>query len=143
MRVKIKRLDKSLSLPIYATSGSAAFDLAASEDIIVPSHEIRLIPTGLIICAPPGYMLMIAARSSLPLKRGLTLPNGIGIIDQDYCGPEDEIKIQVYNFTDKSVEIKKGDRIAQTLFLKIERAEWEETYELENQTRGGFGSTGR
>lgn len=142
MKVKILRKDHAVPLPEYKTPGSVAFDLAAGTDMIIPPHEICLIPTGLIICTPPGHLLLIAARSSTPMKKGLMLANGIGIVDQDFCGPEDEIKIQVLNFTDNAVEVKKGDRLAQGLFLNLERVEWEEVKDLDTQTRGGFGSTG-
>lgn len=142
MKVKIFRKDSTIPLPAYKTPGSVAFDLAASQDTTIPPHEIRLIPTGLVICTPPGHMLLVATRSSTPMKKGLMLANGIGIVDQDFCGPEDEIRIQVYNFTDQPVEIKKGDRLAQGLFLKLDRVKWEEVNTLSPKSRGGFGSTG-
>ena len=142
MKVKIFRKNSSVSIPEYQTSGSVAFDLSPSEDAIIPPHEIRLVPTGLVICTPGGAMLAIAARSSTPLKRGLMIANGIGIVDQDFCGPDDEIKLQLLNFTDKPVEIKKGDRIAQGLFLTLDMVEWEVVAQLGGKTRGGFGSTG-
>lgn len=143
MNIKFKRLSPDIPLPQYQTSGSAAFDLASANDISVAPHDIVLVPTGLIVATPPGHMLMLASRSSLPLKRGLTLANGIGIVDSDYQGPEDEVKIQVINLTDRIVEIKKGDRIAQGCFVKIETPVLEEIKELEtNENRGGFGGTG-
>lgn len=142
MKIKIKRTDNSIPLPEYKTPGSVAFDLSPSEDTVIPPHEIRLVPTGLVICTPTGRIFVIAARSSTPLKKGLMIANGIGIIDQDYCGPDDEIKLQLLNFTDKPVLIKKGDRIAQGLFLTLDRVEWEEVTALDGKTRGGFGSTG-
>ena len=142
MKVKIFKKNPEVPIPAYQTAGSVAFDLSPSEDAVIPPHEIRLVPTGLVICTPPGHMLAIAARSSTPLKRGLMIANGVGIVDQDYCGPDDEIKLQLLNFTDKPVEIKKGDRIAQGLFLTLDRVEWEEVTELSSKTRGGFGSTG-
>lgn len=141
MQVKIKRLNKDIPLPQYQTPGSVAFDLSAAEDIIIAPHNIILIPTGLVVQTPPGHMLMLAPRSSLPLKKGLTLANCVGIIDQDYCGPEDELKFQAINLTDKPVEIKKGDRIAQAVFVKMETANFEEIEEIRAESRGGFGST--
>lgn len=142
MQVKIKRLSKDIPLPQYQTPGSVAFDLASAADMIIAPRDIELIPTGLIVSTPPGFMLMLSPRSSLPLKKGLTMPNGPGIIDQDYCGPEDEVKIQIINLTDKPVEIKKGERIAQAMFVNIGRAVLEETEILEStESRGGFGST--
>lgn len=142
MKVKIKRLDKNSPLPIYATPGSVAFDIAASETTEIAPHEVGLIPTGLIISVPVGCALMLVARSSMPRRYGLLIPNGVGIIDQDYCGPGDEFKIQVYNFIDKMVCVKKGERLAQGIFVKIEKADWEEIEEINNKNRGGFGSTG-
>jgi len=129
-------------LPQYQTPGSVAFDLYARTDITVKPKTIELIPTNLIVETPSGYMLMLAARSSLPLKKGLLLANGVGIIDQDYCGPEDEIKLQVYNFTQKDVIIKRGERIGQAVLIKIAKAEFEEVGKAGGESRGGFGSTG-
>ena len=104
--------------------------------------QVALVPTGLVIGVPPGHFLGVFARSSTPLKRGLMVANGVGVVDSDYCGPNDEIKIQVVNFTDAPVSLKRGDRIAQGVILPFVRAEWEEVSEAPGQTRGGFGSTG-
>lgn len=142
MIVKIKRVDSSLPLPKHESAGAVAFDLIAREDTKIPSQQIVLIPSNNIIEVPEGYALVIAPRSSMPKKTGLNFPHSIGIVDQDYRGPEDEIKIQVYNYTDNEVEIKRGDRIAQAMFVPIAKAQWEELESVEhNQTRGGFGST--
>ena len=121
MKVKIKRLDKSLPLPVYKTSGSVGFDISAREDIIIPPKSVALIPGNIIVETPPGYMLLIALRSSAPKKKGLHKPHGIGVIDNDYCGEEDEIKVQVYNSSDSEVKVEKGERIAQGIFVKIDR----------------------
>jgi dUTP pyrophosphatase len=102
----------------------------------IPAHGIRLVGTGLVIGVPDGYFLGIFARSSTPLKRGLMVANGVGIIDADYCGPADEIKIQMLNVTDQPVKVSRGDRLAQGV-------EWEEVTEMVAPTRGGFGSTGQ
>lgn len=142
MNVKIKRLDKTLPLPEYHTPGSVAFDFSASQDTLIPAKGIEKIPTGLIIETPQGYGLIIASRSSLAYKKGLILSNGIGIIDQDYCGETDEILISVYNLTDKEVKIEKGERIAQGLFMRLDTAEWQEVEKIKDQSRGGYGSTG-
>ena len=142
MKVKITRIDKSLPLPEYQTKGSVAFDLYSRIDLEIKPKEIVLIPTNLIIQTPVGYMLMLASRSSTPIKLGLRVSNGIGIIDQDYGGPEDEIKLQVQNFTDQSVKISKGQRIGQAAFVKINRVKWQETEQVQKSSRGGFGSTG-
>ena len=141
MRVRITRLDPSLPLPAYATPGAAGFDLAAAEDVEVPPHEIRLVGTGLVMKVPDGHFLAIFARSSTPIKRGLMVSNGVGVIDPDYCGATDEIKIQVINFTNAPVAVRRGDRLAQGIVLPAPRVEFEEAATAA-ESRGGFGSTG-
>lgn len=142
MRVKIKRLDKTLPLPKYHTDRSAGFDFYSTENITIAPKEIVRIPSGLIIATPPGYFLALINRSGMPQKKGLSMPNGVGVIDSDYCGENDEIKILMYNFTEQPVNIEKGERVAQGLFLKVDQGEWEETEAMDEQSRGGFGSTG-
>jgi dUTP pyrophosphatase len=141
MHVKITRLDPSLPLPAYATAGAAGFDLAAAHDVDVPPRAIRLVGTGLVMKVPDGHFLAIVARSSTPLKRGLMVANSVGIVDSDYCGPADEIKIQVINVTDAHVVVRRGDRIAQGLILRAPQVTFEEV-ETVGASRGGFGSTG-
>ena len=140
--VRIKRLSPSVPLPRYESDGAAAFDLAAAGDVIVEAGQVALIPTGLIIEVPPGMFLGIFARSSTPLKRGLMVANGVGIVDQDYCGPHDEVKIAVVNFTSSPVRVAAGDRIAQGMLLPVTRVSWEEVELIRRASRGGFGSTG-
>ena len=142
MRLQIKRLQPGIGLPEAATGRAAGFDLAAATDMEIPPRSIRLVGTGLVIAVPDGYFLGIFARSSTPLKRGLMVANGVGVIDADYCGPGDEIKIQVLNITDAPVAIARGDRLAQGIVLPCPRVEWEEVQEMVVPTRGGFGSTG-
>ena len=95
-----------------------------------------------MIESPQGYFLLIAARSSTPRKKGLTIIQGIGIIDRDFSGPEDEVMLQFYNFSDKSVQITKGERLAQGMFLPVNQIEWNEVDQIREKSRGGFGSTG-
>lgn len=140
-KVNIKRIDKSLPLPVYETSGSVGFDIIARENAEIPPKEIILVPGNIIVEVPKGYMLMVASRSSTPRKKGLTPPHGLGIIDHDYCGNEDEIKIQVYNFTDEPVIVERGEKIAQGVFIRIDKLEWEEIDDMGANSRGGFGST--
>src|SRR5690606_15801668 len=102
--VRITRRHPGVQLPAYQTAGAAGFDLAASENLTVQSGEVALVPTGLVMAVPEGYFLGVFARSSTPLKRGLMVANGVGIVDSDYSGPEDEIKIEVFNFTGRPVE---------------------------------------
>jgi dUTP pyrophosphatase len=140
--VRIHRLDSSIALPQYQTSGAAGFDLASSVDMTIQPGEVTLVPTGLVIEVPAGHFLGVFARSSTPLKRGLMVANGVGVVDQDYCGPKDEIKIEVFNFTSRPVTVALGDRLAQGIIMPFVRAEWREETSV-GPSRGGFGATGR
>lgn len=143
MKINIKRIDKTLPLPKYETAGSVGFDLICREAAEIAPHSIVLIPANVIVATPPGYMLMICLRSSTPRKLGLMMPQGVGIVDNDYCGEEDELKIQVYNFTDDVVTVERGSRIAQGVFVRVDTAEWDEVETMSAASRGGFGSTDR
>jgi dUTP pyrophosphatase len=142
MNIKITRLDKTLPLPEYQTKGSVAFDLYSRLDMEIQPRQVALIPTNFIIQTPKNYMLVAVTRSSTPKKLGLSVPHGIGIIDQDFCGPEDEVHLQVFNFTENIVKITKGQRIGQAVFVRIGTAKWQEIDEIKIKSRGGFGSTG-
>lgn len=142
MKVKIKRLNNEVEIPKYQTQDSACFDLSSNEDKTILPKSIEIIRTGLIIEAPRGYFLGIFSRSSTPSKKGLTQPHSVGIIDPDYSGPDDEVLIQVMNFTDKPVEVKRGERIAQGMLLPVQHIEWDEVDSIRDKTRGGVGSTG-
>jgi dUTP pyrophosphatase len=142
MRLKIRRLDSTISLPAYGTNESAGFDLAAAHDVAVAPGQIVLVRTGLVIEVPSGYFLGIFARSSTPLKRGLLVANGVGVIDPDYSGPHDEVMIQVLNITNREVHVARGDRLAQGIVLAAPRVTWDEVDEIREITRGGFGATG-
>lgn len=141
LKVAIKRIDKSLPLPTYATAGSVGFDLLCRETVEILPRQIELIPGNVIVRIPAGYFLLLTLRSSTPRRKNLLIPNGVGIIDQDYCGEGDELKVQVLNFGEEAVQVNKGERIAQGLFLPVMRVEWDEVDEV-GQGRGGFGSTG-
>ena len=142
MRLKIKRLDPTVPLPSYGTDESAGFDLAAAHDLTIAPGKIALVRTGLVIEVPSGHFLAIFARSSTPLKRGLIVSNGVGVIDPDYSGPSDEVMIQVLNVTGQSVSVTRGDRLAQGIILPAPRISWNEVDEIRAVTRGGFGATG-
>ena len=142
MFVRIHRLSPSVSLPRYESQGAAAFDLAAAQDTTIQPGQVALVPTGLVVEVPPGMFLAIFARSSTPLKRGLMVANGVGIVDRDYCGPRDEVKIALLNFTQAAVDVRAGDRIAQGVLLPTSQVIWEEVEEVRKDSRGGFGSTG-
>lgn len=143
MKVNIKRILPDAQLPTYGTKDAAGFDIYAAEDISIQPKQLARIRSGLIIESPAGYFLAIMPRSSTPRKMGLMFPHSIGIIDPDYSGPNDEILIQVYNFTDQVSQVKTGDRIAQGMFLPMQQVTWDETENLTNETRGGFGSSGQ
>lgn len=142
MKIQIQRIDTTLPLPTYATGGAVAFDVITRETTVVEPGAIALIPGNVIVKIPEGTMLLLAPRSSMPRKKGLISPHGMGIIDQDYCGPNDELLVQVYNITKEPVTVERGERIAQGIFVRIEKAEWEEVEGHNAETRGGFGSTG-
>ena len=136
------RAVRDTEVPSYQTPGAAAVDLAAAADVDVAPGQLALVPTGLVFAVPPGHFLAIAARSSLP-KRGLIVANGLGVLDSDYRGPEDEARVLVLNYTQETVHIARGDRIAQAFVLRVPRITFEPlTHEADTTSRGGFGSTG-
>lgn len=136
-------MSENASIPVYKTAGSAGCDFAASQEIHIAPHAIAVIPTGIIMNIPADHFLMITSRSSLAVKKGLIMANGVGIIDSDYCGPEDEIKILVYNFRNGPITVAKGERIAQGIFFPRTVATFSLEYDPKvNPQRGGLGSTG-
>jgi len=141
MEVQVIRIDKNLPLPKYETDGAVGFDLLTREDTLIEAKNLGLIPSNLIVKIPKGYMLILASRSSTPRKKGLSVPHGIGIIDQDYHGPHDELLIQVFNFTKQPITVKKGEKIAQGIFVKMNRFSFKDVNIIKENSRGGFGST--
>jgi len=141
MKVEIKRIEKDLPLPKYMTKGSVGFDLSSREECVVNPGELRLVPLNVVVKTPPGYMFLLAPRSSLFKKKGLIKVNSIGVIDQDYAGDEDEVMLQVYNIGNESAKIERGERIGQGIFVRIDQAEWVEKDTM-GESRGGIGSTG-
>src|SRR5260221_122339 len=115
--------------------------LHCREDTEIAPRTIELIPGNVIVRIPEGYMLLLTLRSSTPRRKGLLIPNGVGIIDQDYCGEGDELMVQVFNFREEAVTVKRGERIAQGIFVPVLRVSWNEVDEM-GKGRGGFGSTG-
>ncbi len=140
MKIKIKRIEKDLPLPEYQTSGAVAFDLYSRLDNIIKPKTLERLPTNIIVEIPEGYMLEIKDRSSTLKRKGLLVTTGY--IDNDFHGEEDEILLQVYNLTDNDVKIEKGERLGQGVFVKVEKAQWEEVDKMKETARGGFGSTG-
>lgn len=153
MKIKVYRKDKSVPLPERKTAFSAGLDVYAATTVELHPGKVELIPTGLIIESPPGYFFKIFMRSGTAVKKGISLVNDVGIVDEDYCGPGDEVKIAVIRHfrpddpeMAKPLVIEKGTRIAQIIFEKnaLPDIEWEEQEnpDFSRKTRGGFGSTG-
>ena len=141
MKLKIKRFDKSLPLPVYKTAGSVAVDLCSRTDFTIEPHQFGYIPMNVAIKIPDGYFILMAPRSSAH-KFGLMGLNGVGVFDRDFCGDNDEYGFIAYNFTDHTVNIEKGTRLCQLLLIKCENFEFEEVEAMGNSDRGGIGSTG-
>lgn len=142
MHVSLSRIDSTLPLPPYSSTGAVGFDLVTRVTTTVEPHAIALVPSNVIVKVPEGYALFLVARSSLPRKKGLIFPHAIGVIDQDYHGEKDELMVQVQNITDEPITVERGERIAQGIFVKVEQAEWSEVTSHNAESRGGFGSTG-
>ncbi len=145
LNVKIK-LSRGMTAPEYATTGSAAVDLRAALDegcvVTILPGERALIPTGIAIAPESSDVVAIlAGRSGLGVKKGVTLANGIGVIDSDYRG---EVQVALINRGNEPFEVVRGDRIAQMMFLPVLHAAFLPTEELDDTERGagGFGHTG-
>lgn len=141
MKVEISRIDKDLPLPEYHSEGAVGCDLYARVSTEVNPRSFAKIPANVIIKTPPGYMFLVASRGSTPFKKGLMPAHGVGIGDQDFCGPEDEYQIPVYNPTESVVKVERGERLAQGIFVPVGKAEWVEVEEISGKSRGMFGST--
>ncbi len=142
MQIKIINTSQH-PLPNYETNASAGMDLRANlnESIILKPLERTLVKTGLFIELPIGYEAQVRPRSGLAFKKGITVLNSPGTVDADYRG---EIGVILVNLSNEDFVIENGERIAQLIIAKHERAEWQETIALTETSRGegGFGSTG-
>lgn len=137
----VKRFDTSLPLPQKATPQSVGYDLCARETTTILPGTVGLVPLNVAIKPPTGYWILLAARSSLH-KKGLSMANGVGIGDPDYCGDGDEYRAALFNFSTQPVIIERGDRIVQMILMPLVSAQVAEVEKLEEKDRGGFGSTG-
>ena len=143
MKIPVRILDPDLPLPRYASSGDAGLDLLAAEDASLSPGERAAVPTGIAVAIPEGFAGFVHARSGRSLKEGLALANAPGLIDSGYRG---EIKVIVVNLDrTSSIDIKRGDKIAQLVIQRVESVELVPVDELPGSDRGegGFGSTGR
>lgn len=144
-QVPIKRLPhhRGLPLPRYMTRGAAGVDLYAANDepIVIPPGRFALIPTGIALALPPDLEAQVRPRSGLAASCGLTVLNSPGTVDSDYRG---EVKVIVINLGDKEYIVKRGERIAQMVFSRVEKVDFVEVDQLEETERGegGFGHTG-
>jgi dUTP pyrophosphatase len=143
MKLKIKLFtdDASFRPPVQSTTGSAGWDIHATEDVVVPPLEMRILRTGFGLQIPKGYYISIVPRSSYGKKR-IMITNSPGTIDSDYTG---EISIMLYNNSMDFFFIKKGDRIAQMILLQYNEMEFDyvEQFDITDRGDGGFGSTGQ
>ncbi len=141
IRIKRETGGEDLELPSYQTPGAAGMDVRAAEERTIGPGETALIATGFSIAVPPGFEAQLRPRSGLAIKHGLTLLNSPGTIDSDFRG---EVKIILTNLGFSPFYVNRGDRIAQMIIAKVERAALEEVEELDDTQRGdgGFGHSG-
>ncbi|MFH1587296.1 MAG: dUTP diphosphatase [Candidatus Diapherotrites archaeon] len=141
MKVKISKISGEAILPSYAHPGDAGMDLYSVEETELLPGERKLVGTGIKIALENGYEAQVRPKSGLAIKEGITVLNTPGTIDAGYRG---EVKVILVNLSDRAFGIKKGQKIAQMVFAKVEEAELEEVEELDETSRndGGFGSTG-
>ena len=141
-KILIKRLDPTVPLPSYAKAGDAGADLATRIDFTINPGERMLVPTGISIALPNGYVALVHPRSGLAIKHGISMVNTPGTVDAGYRG---ELQVILINHDlTQPVSFKKGDRLAQLVIQKVERADFVEVSDLPGSDRssGGFGSTG-
>ncbi len=162
-KLKVWRVGKDTKLPEVMEAGSVGYDICASREYNFEDGEFHIVQTDLIVQVPKGYHIEIALRSSLP-KRGLAIPNGLGVVDTSYCGEEDLLGVPIFKFgagisnvdrTTRGIgistslhnptKIEKGERIAQLIIRKTYKFDIEDMTGTENtnKSRGSFGSTGR
>lgn len=143
LQVLITRLDPELPLPRYAKGGDAGADIYTRIDFTLAPGERALVPTGISIALPDGYVALVHPRSGLAIKHGITMVNAPGTVDAAFRG---ELQcIMINHDRNETAIFKRGDRIAQLVFQKVERADFIEVESLPGSGRGdgGFGSTGR
>lgn len=142
LSIPMQQLDPDLPVPAYAYVGDAGVDLRSTEDAVLEPFERRLVPTGVSLAIPAGYAGFVLPRSGLAIKHGVSLVNAPGLIDSNYRG---EIKAVLVNLdSQKAFEIKRGDRIAQLVIMRVPDVTLEACEELPSSCRGagGFGSSG-
>jgi dUTP pyrophosphatase len=142
LTIQVVRLDPDLPLPSYAHPGDAGADLLTTVDVTLAPGERAMVPTGVAIALPPGFVALVHPRSGLAARHGLSIVNTPGTVDAGYRG---EIKVMLINHDPATtIELSRGDRIAQLVVQRFERARFVEVRELPDSARGtgGYGSTG-
>ena len=142
--VKVQKLTEGARLPVYGSSQAAGADLCAclgNDTLVIEPHKWAMVPTGISIALPEGFEAQVRPRSGLAAKKGITVLNSPGTVDSDYRG---EIRVILINHSDEPFVIKHGDRIAQMVIARHEKASFEIVSSLDETERGagGFGSTG-
>ena len=140
--VQVVRLDPDLPLPSYAHPGDAGADLLTSVDVSIAPGERCLVPTGIALAVPEGHVALVHPRSGLAARHGLSIVNTPGTVDSGYRG---EIKVLLINHDpSETIELRRGDRVAQLVFQRVEHAAFQEVEALADSARGsgGYGSTG-
>ena len=154
--LKVWRMHEDIRLPVRMTGGSVGYDICVAEDYFLSPGDFSILKTGLIVKPPEGFHIEIALRSSIPKKKGCAIPNGLGIIDADYCGLGDELGIPIYKFGLGTEDFpgvdglpctyfSAGERIAQIILRKtyiVDVIDMSSNLEDLKSGRGGFGSTG-
>ena len=142
LEIQVQRLDADLPLPAYAHPGDAGADLLTTVDLTLAPGERAMVPTGIAIALPEGYVALVHPRSGLAARHGLSIVNSPGTVDAGYRG---EIKVMLINHDPVApIELRRGDRIAQLVIQRVERARFTEVGDLPDSVRGdgGYGSTG-
>ena len=137
MKLNIKRFNKNFDLPT-ATRGAACFDFFCRETIKIDASKIAAIKLNAEIQVPSGYALLVFSRSSTPIRKGLILANGVGVVDPFYSGDNDENLAFFLNITDQPITIEAGDRVAQGMIIKTEEVIWNEVETMNDIGHGGY-----
>ena len=145
--ILIKRIDPELPLPLKATADSLGIDLYARYNVHFSQGDFIKVPLNVVVKPPDGYGSILTGRSSLFGKHGVIVTNGIGVIDSDYCGENDEILLPLYKLTPGNTTIAKGERIAQLILIPRLSPDYNffnvrEALTIDSTNRGGFGSSG-
>ena len=142
LEIQVQRLDADLPLPAYAHPGDAGADLLTTVDVTLAPGERALVPTGIAIALPDGYVALVHPRSGLAARHGLSIVNSPGTVDAGFRG---EIKVMLINHDPvEPIELRRGDRVAQLVIQRVEHALFTEVGDLPDSVRGdgGYGSTG-